>query len=103
MPGASKGSWVIVALLCALVALAGPSASTATTTPKKCGEITVRGNDFNVRGHLVKCRFARHQSKRFLRSGGHPSGWSCTKYPADVTDIAFTCRKRSRDYYAVRA
>jgi hypothetical protein len=91
---------VLIAALAAAV-LAAPE-SGATVPPKRCGEITVKNRDYRIGGHLIRCRFARKQSRQFLRSGDHRDGWSCIRYDPDVTDIVFTCRKGSKDYYAVR-
>jgi hypothetical protein len=71
-------------------------------TPRKCGKIEAKGETYAVRGHLVKCPFARRTSKRYLRHGIKPRGWSCRRYPRDVTRIAFTCRRGGKDIYAIR-
>ena len=91
---------VLAGMLAAAAAL--PAAAPAVTTPKRCGTIEAKGRTFAVRGHLVKCRFARRVSKGFLRHGIRPAGWSCVRYPPDVTRIAFTCRNGGKDVYAIR-
>ena len=95
---------IFVSLLLALALMAGASATPAdaSTAPKRCGTITVRGSDFAVRAHLLPCRFSRRQSRAFLAEGRHPPGWTCRRYPRRLTRIAFTCRKGGRDYYAIR-
>ena len=40
--------------------------------------------------------------KGVLQSGDHGKSWNCTKYKPKETKIAFTCRKGSKDYYAIR-
>ena len=91
---------VLLALAISAAFTAAPTG--ATTTPKKCGTITVHGKNFAVRGHLLPCRFSRRNSRRFLADGSHPRGWSCRRYPPQLTRIAFQCRKGGRSYYAIR-
>jgi hypothetical protein len=94
----------IIALL-ALAVLApalAPAPAEATVPPTKCGKIKANGKKFKVRGHRVGCDFARRWSKRFLKRGKRPTGWSCRRYPPKQTKIAFTCRKGGKDYYAIR-
>ena len=95
---------MFVILLLALALTAGVSATPAgaTTAPKRCGTITVNGKDFAVRAHRLSCLFSRRKSRAYLARGSHPPGWSCRRYPPRLTDIAFTCRKGGRDYYAIR-
>ena len=94
-----------VALACTGLALAfavtAPPAS-GVVPPRKCGKIVAHGEAYSVRGHLVRCEFARRASKRFLRHGIKPRGWTCRKYPRDVTRIAFSCRRGGKDVYAIR-
>ena len=99
---ATEGELVLL-FIAGAVAATGPTAPAgATTAPKRCGEITVRGKDFAVRGHLLPCRFSRRQSRAFLAEGTHRPGWTCRRYPRRLTRIAFSCRKGGRDYYAIR-
>lgn len=91
-----------VLLVGGAVSLCGPADAFAVVPPKRCGTITVGDRDYRVRAHIVPCKFARRQSRRFLKTGEHNAGWSCTRYPAKVTRIAFNCRKGSKDYYAIR-
>lgn len=100
----SRGSALLLAALglLALVALAVPAAAPATVPPKRCGKIIANHKPFAVRAHLISCDRARRGSKRFLRHGIRPDGWSCRRYPASVTSIAFTCRNGAKDFYAIR-
>ena len=91
---------LLLALTVALAVTALPAG--ATTTPNKCGTITVHGKNFAVRGHLLPCPFSRRNSRAFLADGRHPRGWSCRRYPRRLTRIAFQCRKGGRSYYAIR-
>lgn len=99
-----RSGWLLIALLAGLLAAAAalPAGAPAVTTPKRCGTIEAKGRTFAVRGHLVRCRFARRVSKGFLRHGTRPAGWNCVRYPPRVTRIAFTCRRSGKDVYAIR-
>ena len=69
---------------------------------QRCGKIIANHKPFAVGAHLISCDRARRGSKRFLRHGIRPDGWSCRRYPASVTSIAFTCRNGAKDFYAIR-
>jgi hypothetical protein len=89
---------------CGLVAAAiGASPAAGAVPPDKCGTIAVEGKKFKVRAHKVSCEFAVRWSKHFLKRGHRPDGWSCTRYSADESSIAFNCRNGGKDYYAVRS
>ncbi len=74
----------------------------AVTTPNQCGKITVEGKTYKVVSHIVGCEFAKRWSKHFLKRGHKPDGWTCQRYSADQTDIAFRCSKPGKDFFAVR-
>jgi hypothetical protein len=93
--------WLAALAATALLVAPVPAAS-ATVAPKRCGQMTVNGRDFSVRGHRVKCRFARRGTRNFLANDIRPSGWTCRRYPRRVTRIAFTCRRGGKDFYAIR-
>lgn len=65
---------VAIALtLVAFVAIAPPEA-----VAKACGEVKVKHTRLSVGGSSgVGCDFQRRWTKRFLRGGNEPSGWSC--------------------------
>jgi hypothetical protein len=69
---------------------------------KNCGVIlNVRGDrDYRVRANRVSCDFARTWSKRYIRRGKRPSGWSCSRPGGNIT---FYCKRGGKYYYAQRA
>ena len=89
---------VAVGLLFAITV--GPA--TATMPPKSCGTAKVNGHKFKLKVHLISCGRGRKAAIRFLESGDHSKAWDCTRYSPQETKIAFTCRKGSKDYYAIR-
>jgi hypothetical protein len=91
---------LVVGLGLALALASAPAV--ATVPPLRCGKIKVEGKKFKVSTHLLDCDFARKWSKRYLKNREHKSGWDCASYSPEETRIAFSCRKGSKDYYAVR-
>jgi hypothetical protein len=69
---------------------------------RNCGVIeNVKGKrDYRVRASGVRCKFARKWSRRHIRSGARPGGWTCSGPTGNIT---FYCRKGSAYYYAQRA
>ena len=94
----------LIAGIVVLTALAAsvPVVAPATVPPKRCGKIIANQKPFAVRAHRLSCDFARRATKRYLRHGIRPAGFSCRRYPASVTSIAFTCRNGAKDFYAIR-
>jgi hypothetical protein len=88
------------AVIACLWLAAAPTGAQAVTSPKSCGTIEVKGKRYAVRAHVTGCAFARRWSRRYLRRGARPSGWSCQRYSG--TSIKFTCRRPGRSYYAVK-
>jgi hypothetical protein len=86
----------------ALALAVGPSPVDATMPPVRCGKMKVEGRAYKVSAHLLDCDFARKWSRRYLKDRDHPNGWTCNSYSPEETRIAFSCRKGSKDYYAVR-
>jgi hypothetical protein len=88
---------VLVAIL--LLGLAGRAEAGHA---KNCGVIAnVKGErDYRVRANGASCDFARTWSRRYIRRGRRPSGWSCSK-PGGK--ISFYCRRGDKYYYAQRA
>ena len=78
------------------------SPALATMPPVRCGKLKVEGKTYKVSAHLLDCDFARKWSRRYLKGHDHPNGWECASYSPEETRIAFSCRKGSKDYYAVR-
>ncbi len=101
MTGVRKLTLALVVGLGLALALASTPA-VATVPPVRCGKIKVEGKKFKVSAHLLDCDFARKWSKRYLKNREHKSGWDCASYSPEETSIAFSCRKGSKDYYAVR-
>lgn len=70
---------------------------------KNCGVIynVKHGRDYRVRAAQsgVSCDFARTWSKRFIRRGRRPNGWSCSRPGGNIT---FYCRRSAKFYYAQR-
>jgi hypothetical protein len=93
---------VVSMLVAAGIALAGAPGASAVVPPKRCGKLEVEGKTYKVSTHRRECDFARKWSKRYLKSGEHPNGWSCATYPPEETRIAFSCRKGQASYYATR-
>jgi hypothetical protein len=93
---------VVSLAVAAGIALAGVEPATAVVPPKRCGKLEVQGKTYKVSTHRRKCDFARKWSKRYLKNGQYPAGWTCASYPPEETRIVFSCRKRQASYYAVR-
>ena len=89
---------IALAALALLVAPAGVEASHA----KNCGVIydVKKGRDFRVRASGVGCDFARTWSRRYIRRGRRPDGWSCGEPAGEIT---FYCQRGESFYYAQRA
>ena len=68
---------------------------------KNCGvlENVKKSRDYRVKANGVGCDFARRWSKRYIRRGGRPDGYSCSKPGGN---ISFICRKGEKYYYAQR-
>lgn len=100
------GKATAIVVLATFLALFGGHAVTeragATVPAKACGKIKVNGKPYRVKAHRTKCRFARNWSKKVLRGKGGPAGWSCRRFPARKTRIAFVCRKAGKDFFAIR-
>ncbi len=101
MTGVRKLALALVVGLGLTLAVASTPA-VATVPPVRCGKIKVEGKKFKVSGHLLDCDFARKWSRRYLKERDHQKGWNCDSYSPEETRIAFSCRKGSKDYYAVR-
>ena len=101
MTGVRKVALAVLVGL-ALVVAVGSTPSVATVPPTRCGKLKVEGKAYKVSAHRLDCDFARKWSRRWLKSREQPNGWTCASYSPEETRIAFTCRKGSKDYYAVR-
>jgi hypothetical protein len=68
-----------IALLIATTSLAllalTPGAAAKPLDP--CRGIHAKGQLYGVGGKHVKCGFARHWAKLYLKHGREPRGWSC--------------------------
>jgi hypothetical protein len=91
----------IGALLAALLALAlaAPASQSLPTAPKNCGKIM--DGRYKVKADQVRCGKARKRSKRYIRSGWRPDGYSCKSYDSS-TSLKFRCWKGQRTYFAIR-
>jgi hypothetical protein len=101
MTGVRKVALALVVGLGLIVAI-GAAPAPATMPPVRCGKMKVEGKTYKVSGHLLDCDFVRKWSRKWLKSHDHPNGWTCADYSPEETRIAFSCRKGSKDYYAVR-
>jgi len=101
-PGSTRLHLVFLLVLAVVAGLLTTGGATAYTTAKRCGKVQAKGKTYSVRAHIVRCDFAKPASRRYLRQGRKPRGWSCTRYPARLTKIAFTCRRGGKDFYAIR-
>ena len=92
-----RGTLALVAAL-----LLVPAGEAQAGHAKNCGVIfNVKGDrDYRVRAYAVTCDFARTWSRRYIRRGRRPSGWSCSKPGGNIT---FYCKRGSKYYYAQRA
>ncbi len=88
--------------LAATVLALTPGPAIAVVPTKSCGTLSAKGKSYKVRGHLVGCNFARLWTSRYLKQRRRPTGWRCRRYSARESKIAFVCRKRGTDFYAVR-
>jgi hypothetical protein len=53
--------------------------------------------------HFIACRHARYWSRRILAGHRGPRHWTCRRYSAKITRIAFNCqRSGGREFYAIR-
>jgi hypothetical protein len=94
---------LLLACLAMAMALAAAPAAQSSYPPRNCGVVGVHGKSFRVKSHFVACRHARYWSRRILAGRRGPRGWSCRRYSAKVTRIAFNCRRSGgRDFYAIR-
>jgi hypothetical protein len=101
MSGVRKATLALV--VGSVLALAvGSAPAGATVPPTRCGKLEVGGKTYKVSAHLLDCDFARKWSRRYLKNRDHKQGWTCASYAPEETRIAFSCRKGSKDYYAVR-
>jgi hypothetical protein len=69
---------------------------------KNCGVIenVKQSRDYRVKAYsTVSCGFARKWSRRYIRRGARPSGYSCSRPGGNIN---FICRKDSKYYYAQR-
>jgi hypothetical protein len=80
----------------------GPAPASGVVPTKRCGTISVKGKRYSARAHIVSCPFAKRWASRYLATRRRPSGWRCRRYNPRETKIAFVCRRRGTDYYAVR-
>ena len=101
MSGVRKATLAVVVGL-ALALAAGSLPAGATVPPVRCGKMKVEGKAYKVSAHLLDCDFSRKWARRWLKDREHPNGWTCASYSPEETRIAFSCRKGSKDYYAVR-
>jgi hypothetical protein len=76
--------------------------SPAPVPPKDCGFIKVKGHRYNVKADQLRCKKGRKLSRHYLAGKGKPKGYSCQRYPASQTDIAFRCTKGVRTLFAIR-
>jgi hypothetical protein len=90
---------IVVLFAFSVLAPAGPAGAGHA---KNCGVILdVTGDrDYRVRANGVSCDFARTWSRRYIRRGRRPSGWSCNKPGGN---ISFYCKRGGKYYYAQRA
>lgn len=82
-----------------LLATAAPSP--APVEPRNCGKITVEGKRYQVKADQIRCRTAKTWTRRYLRSGTRPGGYSCRSYDSS-TKLKFRCWKRKRVFFAIR-
>jgi hypothetical protein len=86
-----------IGLMLAFVATA--PATAAPVAPRNCGKIM--DQRYRVKADQVKCWKARKRSKRYIRTGWRPDGYSCTSYDSS-TSLRFRCTKGVRTYFAIR-
>src|SRR5688500_10747215 len=105
MAGLRRGLAAVAATAAAFTACVAVSLTVAVAPaagavpPTTCGKIEVDGKKFQVKAHKVSCEFATRWSRHFLKRGHKPDGWTCARYSGE---IAFSCRKGTKSYYAVR-
>jgi hypothetical protein len=73
----------------------------APVPPKNCGFMTVKGKRYNVKSDQMRCRKARRKTRSYLKGGGEPRGFDCTRYGRE-TNIAFRCQKGQAVFFAIR-
>lgn len=87
----------------ALAALALPAVpADATTYPRTCGTTKVKGKKYVIRTHLLTCTKGKPYAIEYLKRKRAPKGWRCTNYDRSQTSVVFTCRRRNRDFLAIR-
>ncbi len=74
----------------------------AVTIPRTCGTVTHNGKRYLIRTHQLSCSKGKPYATRYLRTRRAPEGWRCTRYDPRETKIRFVCRRRDRDFLAIR-
>ncbi len=77
----------------------GRDAARAGHEGLNCGIVSDGPRDYRVRAQQLNCDKATRGAKRYLRSGGELTGFSCDE-PAGR--IEFFCKNGSKFYWSVR-
>jgi hypothetical protein len=80
-------------------ALVAAAPAPAPVAPKSCGKIM--DGRYKVKADQVRCAKAKRRSKRYIRSGWRPDGWSCKSYDSS-TSLRFRCWRGQKTYFAIR-
>jgi hypothetical protein len=89
-------------VLAAVVAVGLAAPAGATTSPRVCGKVTIKGQEYLIKTHLLTCSKGKPYATTYLKRHRRPKGWKCTDYPPEQSAIAFTCRRSGRDFLAIR-
>jgi len=83
------------------VLLVAAAPSPAPVAPRNCGMMTVEGKRYQVKADQIRCSTAKTRTRRYLREGDRPRGYSCRNYGSS-TALKFRCWKRERVFFAIR-
>jgi hypothetical protein len=100
---AQNGAVRLTLLLAALLALAFAAPAHAIVPPRDCGRISVKGKRYNIKADQMRCADAVRMSRRYLASSRRrPRGYRCRRNNPRETRIVFSCRRGTRNFFAIR-
>jgi hypothetical protein len=83
--------------------LAWTAAAHAIVPPRDCGRLSVSSRTYVVKADQLPCRDAKRYTSRYLgRSHVKPSGYTCRRYKASETALAFRCTRGIKTFFAIR-
>lgn len=92
---------LLLLVSCAL-ALAVAAPAGAIVPPKDCGSTTVKHKHYDIKADQLRCKKARKYARAYLKTRHKPSGYSCKRFSASQTKIAFRCSRGIKVFFAIR-